>query len=155
MPFGVSRGIVLAPFSALVCICVDVVFCTPSERAFGLLFDAKNVMKVGRFCKKSPPERLRDAISQLLGPFCDALGSTLRTFGSPCGNFFPHCVFITILCNFRWKAGTPGRSQRQGRSICGHQGIIHFGPWTVVLQCVFEHSARRVPAQPYRGSHFQ
>ncbi len=64
-------------------------------------------MKVGRFCKKSPPERLREAISQLLGPCCDAFGSTLRTFGRPCGNFFPHCVFITIICNFSGKRAPP------------------------------------------------
>ncbi len=64
-------------------------------------------MKVGRFCKKSPPERLREVISQPLYPFRDAFGSTLRTFGRPCGNFFPHYVFITMICNFSGKRAPP------------------------------------------------
>ena len=105
-------------------------------------------MKVDPFGKKSSPERPRETICEVWAPFWEPFGSTLRTLGRPWVNLFPHGVCIVILHDFSRKRVLPGRRRRLGPSTCGTWVILHLGPWTVVSPCVFEHSARRVPAQP-------
>ena len=105
-------------------------------------------MKVGPFSKKLPPERLREPISEIWGPFWEAFGSTLRTFGRPGGHLLPHGVFTTFFYDFNGKRAPLGKVGGKGEGTCGLQGIVHFVPWTVVFLCVFERSAWRVPAQP-------
>ena len=104
--------------------------------------------KVDQFGRKSPQEGSKETILVVLASLWAPLGRTWRTFGHTWGNLFLHVVSSPILCDFYPKTDLPDGSPRQGRSTSGDWGISHSGPWMVVLPRVYEHSARRVPAQP-------
>ncbi len=105
-------------------------------------------MKVGLFGKKSSLERHRETISEILAPFWSPLG-TLCALLRPlrptfCRTVFPLRFFAILVEN-----GCPQETVcGKGGATCGLQGIMHSGRWTMLLPCVYEHSARRVPAQP-------
>ena len=82
------------------------------------------------------------------GSFWELLGSTLRTLSRSRVDLSPRCVCGTILHDFSRKRVPPGSVSGLGAATCWTWVILHLGPWTGVSPCVFEHSARRVPAQP-------
>ena len=168
LPFWGSFGTGSAPCSTTFGVFQRVFFGVCSEEASGRPFSAKGpsmdpsrggvdlqsvragagFMKVDPFSKKWPPRRSRETISGVLAPFWEPLGSTLRTLSRPRADLSPHCACSTNLHDFNRKRVPPKGVGGQGAAGSGTWGILHLGPWTVVSPCVFEHSARRVPAQP-------
>ena len=102
---------------------------------------AESAQNQPKSCLRVPFSRLWRQFGRFGRPLCAlwrALGTTLG----------PHSGHLAILCDFRRKGTPPDGSRRRGPRPRGARGILHSGPWMMVLPWVFEHSARGVPAQP-------
>ena len=105
-------------------------------------------MKIDPFGKKSCPRRPWEGICGIFAPFLGAFGITLLTFGCPGGHLFSHGLCNAISSDFVWEATSTAGCRRRGPSGCGACIKLHLRTQTVISPCVFEHSARWVPAQP-------
>ncbi len=76
-------------------------------------------MKVGRFCKKSPPERLREVISQLLGHFAMLLGALCALLGA-LGTSFCRTVFSLRFFVILVENGSPREKSAARASAFGY-----------------------------------
>ena len=76
-----------------------------------------------------------------LAVFVATLDATLRACSRTCAP-------TRFLYDFSGKRTLPGGRRRRGLRPTGAYVKLHCGPWVVALPCVFEHSARGVPAQP-------